>query len=85
MNPGIERAVNLRQPDAALGKVVENRVLTKSGAPVKRHIGEKGKILQAGSLLFALLRPTSLEFALPDGMTYRAGYYLAMLVILIFM
>ncbi|KAJ7075592.1 fatty acid hydroxylase [Mycena belliarum] len=32
-----ERAVTLRQADALLGRVVENRVLTKSG-PAKRHI-----------------------------------------------
>ncbi|KAJ7708609.1 fatty acid hydroxylase [Mycena metata] len=34
---GQERATALRQADALLGRVVENRVLTKSG-PVKRHI-----------------------------------------------
>ena len=33
------RAADLRQPDAALGTVVENRVLTAPGAPEKRHIG----------------------------------------------
>ncbi|KAJ7501738.1 fatty acid hydroxylase [Mycena galericulata] len=32
-----ERAIALRQEDALLGRVIENRVLTKSG-PVKRHI-----------------------------------------------
>jgi hypothetical protein len=35
---GKERAAALRQPDVLLGRVVENRVLTKDG-PVKRHIG----------------------------------------------
>jgi hypothetical protein len=40
IDPGQERAAILRQPTAALGKVVENRVLTKPGAPAKRHIGE---------------------------------------------
>lgn len=35
---GTVRASVLRQPDAALGRVVENRVLTHGG-PVKRHIG----------------------------------------------
>ncbi|KZP32063.1 cytochrome P450 [Athelia psychrophila] len=35
---GTARAAALRQPDAALGRVVENRLLTKAGAPVKRHI-----------------------------------------------
>ncbi|KAF7347083.1 Fatty acid hydroxylase [Mycena venus] len=34
---GKERATALRQADAFLGRVVENRVLTKNG-PVKRHI-----------------------------------------------
>ncbi|KAJ7035907.1 fatty acid hydroxylase [Mycena alexandri] len=34
---GQERAAALRQADALLGRVVENRVLTKNG-PVKRHI-----------------------------------------------
>lgn len=33
------RAAKLRQGDTGLGKVIENRVLTKEGAPVKRHIG----------------------------------------------
>jgi len=39
VEPGTVRATALRQPDAGLGRVVENRVLTKHGAPVKRHIG----------------------------------------------
>ena len=34
-----DRAATLRQPDSKLGTVVENRVLTADGAPVKRHIG----------------------------------------------
>lgn len=33
-----ERAIDLRQHDAALGTVVENRVLTAPGVPEKRHI-----------------------------------------------
>lgn len=33
-----DRASALRQTDAFLGRVIENRVLTKNG-PVKRHIG----------------------------------------------
>ncbi|KAJ7635523.1 fatty acid hydroxylase [Mycena polygramma] len=53
---GEERAAALRQPDALLGRVVENRVLTKSG-PVKRHI----------------------EFELPEGVSGRAGDYVAIL------
>jgi hypothetical protein len=36
---GTERAISLRQPDAALGKVVENRILTTSTTQEKRHIG----------------------------------------------
>jgi hypothetical protein len=36
---GTERAISLRQPDAALGKVVENRILTTSATQEKRHIG----------------------------------------------
>ncbi|KIM86528.1 hypothetical protein PILCRDRAFT_815766 [Piloderma croceum F 1598] len=38
VDPGTARAAVLRHPDAALGRVVENRILTKSGVPVKRHI-----------------------------------------------
>ncbi|KAJ6560628.1 fatty acid hydroxylase [Mycena vulgaris] len=38
VDAGEKRAAALRQPDALLGRVVENRVLTKDG-PVKRHIG----------------------------------------------
>ncbi|KAJ8488103.1 hypothetical protein ONZ45_g14089 [Pleurotus djamor] len=52
-----DRPAKLRQPDAALGSVVENRVITKDGVPVKRHI----------------------EFELPEGSTFRAGDYLAIL------
>lgn len=54
---GATRAVDLRQHDAALGTVIENRVLTAPGAPQKRHI----------------------EFELPEGVTSRAGDYLAIL------
>ncbi|KAG9121015.1 hypothetical protein FRC07_003216 [Ceratobasidium sp. 392] len=52
-----ERAATLRQPDSKLGTVVENRVLTAEGAPVKRHI----------------------QLQLPEGVTYQAGDYLAIL------
>jgi hypothetical protein len=38
VDPGTERASALRQEDSKLGRVVENRVITKGG-PVKRHIG----------------------------------------------
>ncbi|KAI0690214.1 cytochrome P450 [Cytidiella melzeri] len=57
LDAGTGRAVILRQPDAALGTCVENRVLTAPGAPVKRHI----------------------EFDLPEGASFRAGDYLAIL------
>lgn len=36
---GASRATDLRQQDAALGTVIENRILTASGVPEKRHIG----------------------------------------------
>ena len=39
VDAGTTRAKLLRQPDAAMGKVIENRVLTKAGTPEKRHIG----------------------------------------------
>ncbi|KAH8111193.1 cytochrome P450 oxidoreductase OrdA-like protein [Phellopilus nigrolimitatus] len=55
--PGKGRATLLRQLDAETGEVIENKVLTKPGAPMKRHI----------------------EIALPEGMSYRAGDYLAIL------
>ncbi|KAI0754469.1 fatty acid hydroxylase [Daedaleopsis nitida] len=38
ISSGTSRADILRQPDTALGTVVENRVLTAPGAPPKRHI-----------------------------------------------
>ncbi|EJD48679.1 cytochrome P450 [Auricularia subglabra TFB-10046 SS5] len=55
--PPTARAVTLRQPDAQLGEVVANRLLTKPGAIHKHHI----------------------EIKLPEGMTYHAGDYLAVL------
>ncbi|KZT69908.1 cytochrome P450 [Daedalea quercina L-15889] len=57
VDEGTYRASVLRQPDAALGTVVENTLLTAPDAPAKRHI----------------------EFELPEGMSYRAGDYLAVL------
>lgn len=74
LEPGIQRAVDLHQPDAALGRVVQNRVLTKPGVPIKRHIGNY--ILTIIEILFDFNYWT--EFELPDGMTSRAGDYLAM-------
>lgn len=59
IDEGTARATALRQPDAALGTVVENRLLTSAAAPAKRHI----------------------EFKLPEGATYGAGDYLAILPI----
>jgi len=70
---GNERAISLRQPDAALGKVVENRVLTESSTQEKRHIG---RYLIQESL--NLITPSP-EFELPPGMSYSAGDYLAIL------
>lgn len=40
VDAGTHRAAVLRQSDAALGTVVENRLLTAPGVPQKRHIGE---------------------------------------------
>ena len=40
VDKGTSRASVLRQADADLGKVVENRLLTSPNAPAKRHIGE---------------------------------------------
>ena len=40
VDDGKSRASSLRQPDADLGKVVENRLLTSPNAPAKRHLGE---------------------------------------------
>lgn len=37
---GTGRAKMLRQQDAAIGTVVENRRLTREGVPEKRHIGK---------------------------------------------
>lgn len=39
VDEGTFRASVLRQPDAALGTVVENVLLTSPDAPAKRHIG----------------------------------------------
>lgn len=47
---GTERAVALRQADTSLGKVIENRPLTKGGPNQKRHIGQ----LHASNLIFCL-------------------------------
>ena len=38
LTKGTERAETLRQ-EASLGKVIENRILTKGNGPVKRHLG----------------------------------------------
>jgi cytochrome P450 / NADPH-cytochrome P450 reductase len=70
---GTARAAALRQPNAALGRVVENRILTKPGVPVKRHIGET----HDEPISFRLLTVPA-EFELPENSTARAGDYLAM-------
>lgn len=36
---GPRRAEILRQPDTAMGTVVENKLLTSPNAPAKRHLG----------------------------------------------
>ncbi|RPD56624.1 cytochrome P450 [Lentinus tigrinus ALCF2SS1-7] len=57
VSAGTERAEILRQKDAALGTVVENKVLTAPGAPVKRHIEfdlPKGMTYRAGDYLAIL-------------------------------
>ncbi|TDL21939.1 cytochrome P450 oxidoreductase OrdA-like protein [Rickenella mellea] len=57
VDSGAERAILLRQTEGGIGTVTANRLLTKPGTPMKRHI----------------------EFSLPEGMTYSAGDYLAIL------
>ncbi|KAJ3737687.1 fatty acid hydroxylase [Lentinula guzmanii] len=57
INPGTDRPNALRQPDAALGRVVENRILTAPGHPVKRHIEFElpvGSTYRAGDYLAIL-------------------------------
>ncbi|OCB91808.1 cytochrome P450 oxidoreductase OrdA-like protein [Sanghuangporus baumii] len=56
-SPDTTRTKVLRQTDAEPGEVLANRLLTRPGAPEKRHINIK----------------------LPEGMSYRAGDYLAIL------
>lgn len=73
VDEGTYRASALRQPDAALGTVVENTLLTLPEAPAKRHIGTLTLVRHNSSFLTA-----SVEFELPEGMSYRAGDYLAM-------
>jgi cytochrome P450/NADPH-cytochrome P450 reductase len=54
VDAGAARAAALRQPDAALGRVIENRLLTKPGAPPKRHIEfelPEGTTARAGDYL----------------------------------
>ena len=74
---GTERAIALRQPDAALATVVENRVLSKGGDSEKRHIGKRLS-LNCSIGLLALTAPP--EFELPPNMGYSAGDYLAVCV-----
>ncbi|KAF7794903.1 hypothetical protein EIP86_006046 [Pleurotus ostreatoroseus] len=57
VDDGTSRAVDLRQKDAALGTVIENRVLTAPGAPEKRHIEfelPSGMTSRAGDYLAVL-------------------------------
>lgn len=51
---GTARARLLRQPDAGIGHVARNKILTKEGAPVKRHIEielPKGMTYRTGDYL----------------------------------
>ncbi|KZV78883.1 cytochrome P450 [Exidia glandulosa HHB12029] len=57
LSPPTQRASTLRQPDAQLGTVLANKLLSKPGGADKHHV----------------------ELQLPEGMTYRAGDYLAIL------
>lgn len=63
LDTGMERPSTLRQSVTGLGKVIENRVLTKPGHPVKRHIEfelPEGMTYNAGdylSMLVPLLLP----------------------------
>ncbi|KAI0631143.1 fatty acid hydroxylase [Trametes polyzona] len=57
VDPGTSRAAVLRQPDADLGRVVENRLLTSPNAPEKRHIEfllPEGTTYRAGDYLSIL-------------------------------
>ncbi|KAH8809612.1 fatty acid hydroxylase [Flagelloscypha sp. PMI_526] len=59
ISKGSSRAETLRQADIALGTVIENRVLTAPGAPVKRHIEislPEGLTYRAGDYLTLLPR-----------------------------
>ncbi|KAK0212347.1 fatty acid hydroxylase [Desarmillaria ectypa] len=38
IDAGEERAESLRQPDTALGRLLENKIITLAGHPVKRHL-----------------------------------------------
>lgn len=54
VDPGTSRPAALRQSDAGLGRVIENRVLTKPGHPVKRHFEfelPEGSTYRAGDYL----------------------------------
>ncbi len=74
VDEGTSRAIGLRQNDAGLGRVIENRVLTAAGAPEKRHIGKRALLFYMLSCFLTL----DTEFELPAGMTSRTGDYLAM-------
>ncbi|KAH8818614.1 fatty acid hydroxylase [Flagelloscypha sp. PMI_526] len=59
ISKGSRRAETLRQADIALGTVLENRVLTAPGAPVKRHLEialPEGLTYRAGDYLTLLPR-----------------------------
>ncbi|KAE9393363.1 cytochrome P450 [Gymnopus androsaceus JB14] len=57
VDPGTSRPTALRQTDAGLGRVVENRILTRPGHPIKRHIEfelPEGSTYRAGDYLTIL-------------------------------
>jgi hypothetical protein len=54
VDPGTARAITLRQTDASLGEVIDNKVLTAPGHPIKRHIGNWICCVRA-STLFQML------------------------------
>ncbi len=67
----VERTATLH-PEAQTGRIVENKVLTKAGTPMKRHIGKKAWARFYNTLTVLL------EIALPERMEYKAGDYLSM-------
>lgn len=72
--PVSAKRVEILHPEAQMGRIVENKILTKAGTPAKRHIGK------SVSLRCRITLKILTEISLPDGLGYRAGDYLSMLV-----